>query len=198
MRIALYGGTFDPIHIGHLIVMENSINQMNLDRLIVLPSSNPPNKKHLKKTATNTRVEMVSQAIKDNDKIILSTFESTDLTVRYTHDTIKYFKDAFPNDEIFYILGEDSFLTIETWKNYQEMLNEKLIVFARTSTDQNSFLAKSVEKQKKLNPNIFLINNMSLDISSSLIRQLKKENKSIKYLVKDEVLDIIEERSLYV
>jgi nicotinate-nucleotide adenylyltransferase len=198
MRIALYGGTFDPIHIGHLIVMENSINQMNLDRLIVLPSSNPPHKKHLKKTATNTRVEMVSQAIKDNDKIILSTFESTDLTVRYTHDTIKYFKDAFPNDEIFYILGEDSFLTIETWKNYQDILNEKLIVFARTSTDQNSFLAKSVEKQKKLNPNIFLINNMSLDISSSLIRQLKKENKSIKYLVKDEVLDIIEERSLYV
>lgn len=58
---------------------------------------------------------MVSQAIKDNPKIVLS-FESTDDTVRFTHDTINYFKEAFPNDEIFYILGEDSFLTIETWK----------------------------------------------------------------------------------
>lgn len=198
MRIGLYGGTFDPIHVGHLIVMENSINEMKLDRLIILPSSNPPHKKNKKKTDTHIRVEMVAEAIRDNPKILLSTFESTDNIVHYTHDTINYFKKAFPNDDIFYILGEDSFLTLNTWKNYDQLLGENLIVFARTEINSDGILAKEVEYQKQFNPNIFLLNNLSLNISSTHIRNLKKEIKSIKYLVNDEVLYIISNRGLYV
>lgn len=198
MRIGLYGGTFDPIHTGHLIVIENAINYMNLDKVIILPSSNPPHKKHKKKTATNIRVEMVAEAIKDNDRIILSTYESTDQTVRYTHETIRYFKKYFPEDEIFYILGEDSFLTIDTWKNYEDILDENIIVFTRSNIDSDSELVKKVEIIKKDNPNIFLINNLNINISSTLIRGLVKNKKSIKYLVSDEVKYMIEKRGLYV
>lgn len=198
MRIGLYGGTFDPIHTGHLIVIENAINYMNLDKVIILPSSNPPHKKHKKKTATNIRVEMVAEAIKDNDKIILSTYESTDHTVRYTHETIRYFKKYFPEDEIFYILGEDSFLTIDTWRNYEDILDENIIVFTRSNIDSDSELVKKVEIIKKDNPNIFLINNLNINISSTLIRGLVKDEKSIKYLVSDGVKYIIEKRGLYV
>ena len=195
MRIGLYGGTFDPIHTGHLIVIENAINYMNLDKVIILPSSNPPHKKH---TATNIRVEMVAEAIKDNDRIILSTYESTDQTVRYTHETIGYFKKYFPEDEIFYILGEDSFLTIDTWRNYEDILDENIIVFTRSNIDSASELVKKVEIIKKDNPNIFLINNLNINISSTLIRGLVKDKKSIKYLVSDRVKYIIEKRGLYV
>lgn len=198
MRIGLYGGTFDPIHTGHLIVIENAINYMNLDKVIILPSSNPPHKKHKKKTPTNIRVEMVAEAIKDNDKIILSTYESTDQTVRYTHETIRYFKKYFPEDEIFYILGEDSFLTIDTWRNYEDILDENIIVFTRSNIDSNSELVKKVGIIKKDNPNIFLINNLNINISSTLIRGLVKDEKSIKYLVSDGVKYIIEKRGLYV
>ncbi len=198
MRIGLYGGTFDPIHTGHLIVIENAINYMNLDKVIILPSSNPPHKKHKKKTATNIRVEMVAEAIKDNDRIILSTYESTDQTVRYTHETIGYFKKYFPEDEIFYILGEDSFLTIDTWRNYEDILDENIIVFTRSNIDSASELVKKVEIIKKDNPNIFLINNLNINISSTLIRGLVKDKKSIKYLVSDRVKYIIEKRGLYV
>ena len=198
MRIGLYGGTFDPIHTGHLIVIENAINYMNLDKVIILPSSNPPHKKHKKKTPTNIRVEMVAEAIKDNDKIILSTYESTDHTVRYTHETIRYFKKYFPEDEIFYILGEDSFLTIDTWRNYEDILDENIIVFTRSNIDFNSELVKKVGIIKKDNPNIFLINNLNINISSTLIRGLVKDEKSIKYLVSDGVKYIIEKRGLYV
>ena len=198
MRIGLYGGTFDPIHTGHLIVIENAINHMNLDKVIILPSSNPPHKKHKKKTATNIRVEMVAEAIKDNDRIILSTYESTDQTVRYTHETIRYFKKYFPEDEIFYILGEDSFLTIDTWRNYEDILDENIIVFTRSNIDSASELVKKVEIIKKDNPNIFLINNLNINISSTLIRGLIKDKKSIKYLVSDGVKYIIEKRGLYV
>lgn len=198
MRIGLYGGTFDPIHVGHLIVIENAINFMKLDKVIILPSSNPPHKKHKKKTDTNIRVEMVSEAIKDNDKIVLSTFESTDDKVRYTHETIRYFKEALKDDDIFYIMGEDSFLTIDTRKNYDDILDENIIVFTRSNIDEDSELVDKVELIKKDNPNIFLINNLNINISSTLIRSLVKNNLSIKYLVRDSVRYIIENRGLYV
>lgn len=198
MRIGLYGGTFDPIHLGHLIVIENAINEMNLDRVIILPSSNPPHKKHKDKTKADIRVEMVAEAIKDNPKIILSTFESTDNVVRYTHDTLEYFTSKLPNHEIFYIMGEDSFVTIDTWRNYEKILDYNIIVFARSGIDNNSNLIKKVDKIRKDNPNIHLIDILNINISSTLIRTLSKEYKSIKYLVKDEVNYIIKNRNLYV
>ncbi len=198
MRIGLYGGTFDPIHLGHLIVIENAINEMNLDRVIILPSSNPPHKKHKDKTKADIRVEMVAEAIKDNPKIILSTFESTDNVVRYTHDTLEYFTSRLPNHEIFYIMGEDSFVTIDTWRNYEKILDYNIIVFARSGIDNNSNLIKKVDKIRKDNPNIYLIDILNINISSTLIRTLSKEYKSIKYLVKDEVNYIIKNRNLYV
>ena len=198
MRIGLYGGTFDPIHLGHLIVIENAINQMDLDRVIILPSSNPPHKKHKDKTKADIRVEMVAEAIKDNPKIILSTFESTDNVVRYTHDTLEYFTSKLPNYEIFYIMGEDSFVTIDTWRNYEKILDYNIIVFARSGIDNNSTLIKKVDKIRKDNPNIYLIDILNINISSTLIRSLSKEDKSIKYLVKDEVNYIIQNRNLYV
>lgn len=198
MRIGLYGGTFDPIHLGHLIVIENAINQMDLDRVIILPSSNPPHKKHKDKTKADIRVEMVAEAIKDNHKIILSTFESTDNVVRYTHDTLEYFTSKLPNHEIFYIMGEDSFVTIDTWRNYEKILDYNIIVFARSGIDNNSTLIKKVDKIRKDNPNIYLIDILNINISSTLIRSLSKEDKSIKYLVKDEVNYIIKNRDLYV
>lgn len=198
MRIGLYGGTFDPIHLGHLIVIENAINEMNLDRVIILPSSNPPHKKHKDKTKADIRVEMVAEAIKDNPKIILSTFESTDNVVRYTHDTLEYFTSKLPNHDIFYIMGEDSFVTIDTWRNYEKILDYNIIVFARSGIDNNSTLIKKVDKIRKDNPNIYLIDILNINISSTLIRSLSKEDKSIKYLVKDEVNYIIQNRNLYV
>ncbi|MCW6678045.1 nicotinate (nicotinamide) nucleotide adenylyltransferase [Anaerococcus sp. NML200574] len=177
--------------------MENVINYMNLDRIIILPSSNPPHKKDKKITEVNTRVEMVSEAIKDNDKIILSTFESTDQVIRYTHDTIKYFTDSLKEHEIFYIMGEDSFMTIDTWKNYKYILDSNIIVFSREGIDPHSKLVDKVKNIRKDNPNIFLVNSLSINISSTLIRSLVKDEKSIKYLVKDEVDYIIKQRNLY-
>ena len=197
MRIGLYGGTFDPIHLGHLVVIENAINEMNLDRVIILPSSNPPHKKNINKTKADLRVEMVYEAIKDNPKIILSSYESSNEIVRYTHDTLEYFTKNLSKHDIFYIMGEDSFMTIDTRRNYKKILNFNIIVFAREGIDKDSQLVKKVEKIKKDNPNIFLIDILNINISSTLIRLLVKNNKSIKYLVRDEVDYIIKNRNLY-
>lgn len=197
MRIGLYGGTFDPIHLGHLIVIENAINEMQLDRVIILPSSNPPHKKHKDKTKADIRVEMVTEAIKDNPKIILSSYESSNNMIKYTHDTLEYFTEKLKDYEIFYLMGEDSFMTIDTWRNYEKILGYNIIVFAREGIKKDSSLVKKVKKVKQDNPNIFLIDILNINISSTLIRSLAREGKSIKYLVKDEVDYIIKNRNLY-
>lgn len=196
MKIGLFGGTFDPIHIGHLIVMENVLNFMNLDKIIILPSSNPPHKLNKDKTDVKLRVDMVKKAIENNNRIILSTFEADNNEVIYGYQTINYFKEKYSADEFYYIMGEDSFMNIESWKNYKDLLRENLIVFARSSIDSQSSLVKKVKETNK--ENIHLINNLNINISSTLIRNLLKDGKSIRYLVTDNVYDFIMENKLYV
>lgn len=198
MKIGLYGGTFDPIHVGHLIVMENVFNFLDIDKIIILPSSNPPHKVNKQKTKAELRIEMVKRAIADNPRVELSTYEARNDDVVYTHETLEYFKKSYPENEFYYIMGEDSFMTIDTWKNYEKILNDKLIVFTRSNTDSDSDLVKKVDQIKKDNKEIYLINNLNINISSTLIRGLVKEGKSIKYLVTDEVIDFIGEHNLYV
>lgn len=197
MKIGLFGGTFDPIHIGHMILMENVINNLDLDKIYVLPNSNPPHKLENKKTALNLRLKMVNETIKDNPKLEINDYDYRDNEIHYTFNTINYFKKSYPNDEFFFIMGEDSFLDIEKWKNYKEILKENLIIFKRYSNKNFSLISK-INQVRKYNKNIYLIDNIALDISSTLIRDLVKENKSIRYLVKDEVINIIKEEKLYV
>lgn len=197
MKIGLFGGTFDPIHIGHMILMENVINNLDLDKIYVLPNSNPPHKLENKKTALNLRLKMVNETIKDNPKLEINDYDYRDNEIHYTFNTINYFKKSYPNDEFFFIMGEDSFLEIEKWKNYKEILKENLIIFKRYSNKNFSLISK-INQVRKYNKNIYLIDNIALDISSTLIRNLVKENKSIRYLVNDEVINIIKEEKLYV
>lgn len=197
MRIGLFGGTFDPIHIGHMIIMENVINFMNLDKIYILPNSNPPHKLENKKTNINLRLKMIEKSIKNNPKLSINDYDFKDNKIHYTYKTINHFKITYPNDEFFFILGEDSFMDLEKWKNYQEILDENLIIFKRKSGKNSSLLFK-INEIKKYNKNIYLIDNLSLDISSTLIRNLVKNNKSIRYLVDDDVIKIIEEENLYV
>lgn len=197
MKIGLFGGTFDPIHIGHLIIMENVINAMNLDKIYILPNSNPPHKLQNKKTDIKIRLKMVREAIKDNHKIEINDYDYRNNSIHYTYQTIDFFKKTYPDDEFYFIIGEDSFLDIKKWKNYEQILKENLIVFKRYS-EINSSLLSEINEIKKYNKNIYLIDNMALDISSTLIRSLVKDKKSIKYLVNDKVIEIINRENLYV
>lgn len=197
MKIGLFGGTFDPIHIGHLIIMENVINSMNLDKIYILPNSNPPHKLQNKKTDIKIRLKMVREAIKDNHKIEINDYDYRNNSIHYTYQTIDFFKKTYPDDEFYFIIGEDSFLDIKKWKNYEQILKENLIVFKRYS-EINSSLLSEINEIKKYNKNIYLIDNIALDISSTLIRSLVKDKKSIKYLVNDKVIEIINRENLYV
>lgn len=140
---------------------------------------------------------MVREAIKDNHKIEINDYDYRNNSIHYTYQTIDFFKKTYPDDEFYFIIGEDSFLDIKKWKNYEQILKENLIVFKRYS-EINSSLLSEINEIKKYNKNIYLIDNMALDISSTLIRSLVKDKKSIKYLVNDKVIEIINRENLYV
>lgn len=197
MKIGLFGGTFDPIHIGHLIVMENCINQMGLDKIFILPNSNPPHKIKNDKTSIEKRVTMVKLAIEDNPKLEINDYDYKNNNIHYTYQTLEYFTKVFDKDEIFFIIGEDSLLDIETWKNYESILSYNLIVFKRYSDDGSKIKEKLISLNKFKN-NIFIIDKIAMDISSSHIRDMVKNNMSIKYLVTDEVISMIRKWDLYV
>ena len=177
--------------------MENVINSMNLDKIYILPNSNPPHKLQNKKTDIKIRLKMVREAIKDNHKIEINDYDYRNNSIHYTYQTIDFFKKTYPDDEFYFIIGEDSFLDIKKWKNYEQILKENLIVFKRYS-EINSSLLSEINEIKKYNKNIYLIDNIALDISSTLIRSLVKDKKSIKYLVNDKVIEIINRENLYV
>ena len=90
MRIGLFGGTFDPIHIGHMIIMENVINFMNLDKIYILPNSNPPHKLKNEKTNISLRLKMIEKSIKNNPKLIIDDYDFKDNKIHYTYKTINH------------------------------------------------------------------------------------------------------------
>ncbi|MCI5840165.1 MAG: nicotinate (nicotinamide) nucleotide adenylyltransferase [Peptoniphilaceae bacterium] len=196
MRIGIFGGTFDPIHLGHLIVMQNSINYVNLDKIIVLPTSNPPHKLLNTKSDVSVRVEMVNAAIKCNKKLELSTYESSSNEIHYSFNTMRHFKKVYPNDELFYIMGEDSLRDIELWEKYKILLSENnIIVFTRFKNDEDFKII--LEKYKKIAKNIIVLDQVTTSISSTLIREMVKNKLDINYLVPEEVEKIILSRNLY-
>lgn len=197
MKIGLFGGTFDPIHIGHLIVMENCINQLGLDKIFILPNSNPPHKLENNKSPADIRVRMVKESIKDNPKIEINDYDYKDNNIHYTYQTLEHFTKSYSKDEIFFIMGEDSFLELDTWKNYTKILENKIIVFKRYS-DSGRRIKDKLKFFANYRDNLYIIDNISMDISSTLIRDLVKNKKSIKYLVTDEVRFIIKKKDLYV
>ena len=113
MKLGLFGGSFDPIHIGHLILAEHIINKFQLDKIIFIPSGDPVHKKPFSKPID--RYFMTILGIENNKHFEVSTLE-LDGTIRYSIDTINYFKNKNFSDEIFFIIGLDSFYNLHTWK----------------------------------------------------------------------------------
>lgn len=197
MKIGLFGGTFNPIHLGHLIIAESAINFLGLDYVVFLPVSKPVHKRGNKDIVPiNIREEMVYEAIRDNDKFVYSSFETDERVDHYTIDTINYFEKNFPQDEIYYIMGEDSFLSLETWRNWEEILQKNLIVVERDLRNEER-LQEKIAGLDKDKDHIFLLNHLSIDISSTGIRDLLREKKSIRYLVDPSTAYIIDQRRLY-
>lgn len=195
MAIALYGGSFDPIHIGHLITATNAVETYNLDKVIFIPSHITPLKDRDLEASDTDRFEMIQRSIKNNPKVIVSDYEINNDGVSYSYNTVKYFKDNYKDEKIYFIIGTDRAKDLKKWYNIEEL--SKLVTFIFVARDGEK-LEDIVEKDgfyKGIDYEIMI--SPIIEISSSLIRNRIKQNKKIDYMVTDECKSYIEELSLY-
>lgn len=185
MNIGIFGGTFDPPHVGHLMLVEQVRSQLNLDEVWFIPSNEPPHK-HAARASVEERLQMVERAIKNNPSFRLNTIEVKREGKSYTIDTIKSLKAAFPNDQFFFIIGADEVAYLPKWHRIDELA--KLIQFVGVKRSGYSL---------ETSYPVSIVNILGVDISSSAIRDRIANGQSVKYLVPDAVEDFIKERNIY-
>lgn len=186
MKIGVFGGSFDPIHMGHLLIGEFAKEFMNLDKVIFIPVGNPSHRENsLSKNID--RYNMVKLAIENNSSFEISDIEFTKEGVNYTYDTLLELKNIYKNAEIFEIIGEDSADYLDKWKNYEELITLcNFLVFRR---EGYNYLSK--------NSNIVIMDNPKIGLSATLIRERVAKGQSIKYMVPEKVEEYIKKEKLY-
>ena len=187
-RIGILGGTFNPIHIGHLAIAQVVQEKCDLDKVIFVPSFLPPHKKIPDLASAQDRFAMVQLSIKDNPRFAVSDFEIKREGKSYSIDTVRYFQETLPaGTKLFFIIGEDSAAELETWREITALLKAAtFIVVNRPGHSQQS------TKMKHLT-----VTMPGIDVSSSYIRRQVKLGESINYLVPRGVFRYIEKHHLY-
>lgn len=184
-RIGILGGTFNPPHIGHLIIAQEVSQALNLDRIWFIPTYEPPHKNSVEINVTH-RVELLKLAIEDNDSFSLNTIEIDRAGKSYTIDTIHMLKETYPETEFYFIIGADMVEYLPNWYKIDELMS--LIQFVGV---------KRPGYRLKSNYPIMEVDVPMVAISSSAIRERVQKNKSIQYLVPDSVHTYIKEHGLY-
>lgn len=198
-KIGIMGGTFDPVHIGHLILGEKAYEQLNLDKIWFMPSGNPPHKKNRAGRATDEqRVAMVQRAISGNPHFELSLIEMNDRGYTYTYHTLETLKKQNPNTDYYFIIGADSLYQFSTWMKPERICAAcTIVVAARDHVSADDLDAEMLSAGEKYKGRFIRLNTLNIDISSQLLRQWHQEGKSLRYYVPDEVENYINENYIY-
>lgn len=198
-KIGIMGGTFDPIHYGHLVTAEAARDKFGLETVVFVPSGNPPHKKHKKVSAGEDRFLMSVLATASNCYFEVSDIELRREGLTYTVDTLGIFREKYGEDADFYfITGADAVIEILTWKNVEMVLNMCKIVSAhRPGLDMAIFKKRVKEIEKLYRNKVYLIEIPALAISSTDIRERVKNGITIKYLLPEDVENYILEKELY-
>ena len=207
-RVGLFGGTFNPIHLGHLRGAEDIRETFHLDEVIFVPSSIPPHKITEKVIEASHRLEMVRLAVSGNPFFSVSDVEISRPGKSYSVETIKYFRESC-QDAFFFILGSDAFMEIETWKEFQALFSLcHFIVMTRPGQKEPPALPRALipnfryasEEKAWVHISGYMVyfKEISfLDISSTKVRELIKRGRSVRYLIPPKVEIYIQELSLY-
>ncbi len=198
-RIGIMGGTFDPIHNGHLMLGRQAYHEYGLDQVWYMPSGRPPHKKGSGVTAAEDRCAMVALALKREKGLSLSEFETSREGTTYTAMTLRLLTQAYPADEFSFIIGADSLYEMENWYHPREILAMAEILvaerecgcFPRTLGEQIAYL------EERYHARIRKLHCAAVDISSHAIREAAAKGEEIRAWVPDFVADYIAEHRLY-
>lgn len=191
MKVGLYFGTFNPIHVGHLIIANHIVENSDLDQLWMVVTPHNPLKKKSGLLADYHRLQMVHLATEDYDKIIPSDIEFKLPQPNYTVNTLAHLQEKFPQHQFSLIMGEDNLKSLKKWKNYEFILNDyQLYVYPRISTDE-------IPEEFLNHPNIHKVNAPIIELSSTFIRNSIKEQKNIKPMLDTKVWEYINHNLFY-
>ena len=198
-KTGILGGTFDPVHIGHLILGEEAYRQLQLDEVLFMPAGNPPHKQYRPGRASDPqRVEMVRRAIRMNPHFSFSSIEMELDGPSYTYRTLELLKDREPDTSFYLIVGEDSLRDFDTWREPARIAALCTIAAGiRPNSGVREFKHLAHMLQEKYHSDFVTLENPEVDISSSRLREWRKNGRSLRYYVPDEVLQFIEEEHLY-
>lgn len=198
MRIGIMGGTFDPIHYGHLILAENALKQYRLDKVFFIPTGPSPHKNDTDISSAEHRCRMIQLAINENSGFELSRLEVDSNEVSYTYRTLLNLREIYPQAEIYFIMGGDSLDYLERWKNPNIILENAVILAAvRDEMDQTQIANKIAELKAIYGGYIYTLNTPSFSVSSNDIRKRVREDQSVRYLLPEEVRQYIINEDLY-
>lgn len=197
-NVGIMGGTFNPIHMGHLIIAEKAREQFHLDEVLFMPSGMPYMKNEKDVLPKNIRTEMTRLAIEDNPFFDISTLEVDKEGITYTYETLEQLRSYNESTEYYFIMGADSLWKLEDWKEPQKIFANCHVLAAGRENRSLTELEEQVAHLKdKYNASIFLLESSNIEISSTMIRNMVREGESIRYLVPEAVYDYIIKNKLY-
>ena len=192
MKIGLFGGTFNPVHHGHLINAQIIREDFSLNKILFIPSKYPVHKDFKGLAPANDRFNMIKLAVKDNHFFEISRIEIDRKVESYFIFTLRELLKQYSNDELFVIIGTDAFNELDKWKDYKEVIQKvSFIVMKRPGFNKINDEIAGIAREIKF------VDNPHIEISSSGIRKNVMANKSIKYLVPAKVEEYIRKRELY-
>ena len=192
LKIGIYGGTFNPVHYGHLLTVESVRDKYRLDRIVFIPAKTPVHKQMTDYASPEDRLAMVQAAVEGNEFFSVSEMEITRESASYTIYTLDILEKLYPGAELFLIIGSDSFNELDTWKAYSEII-ERVAIIVMQRPD-NVSLRQDILMQGSR----FLIHeNPLIGISSSGIRERIRSGNSVRYMTPDKVIDYIYSKGLY-
>ncbi|MCM8822215.1 MAG: nicotinate-nucleotide adenylyltransferase [Candidatus Omnitrophica bacterium] len=189
-KIGVFGGCFDPVHTGHLIVAEMAREQFRLEKVIFVPAKIPPHRGRLVASSEH-RIEMLKLAIKGNPAFEISDVEISREGVSYTYDTMMIFKEKFFFTSLYIIVGWDAFVILPSWRNAEKLAQDFLFIVAPRITEKNQM------PRFHFDVKYIMLDIPRIEISSTLVRQRIKARRSIRYLVPDEVFNYIIRENVY-
>jgi len=196
-RIGILGGTFNPVHLGHVKMGVDAHDEFSLSKVLFIPTARPPHKDNNLIERDVHRISMLDLAV-NMPYMQISDIELSRSGVTYTIDTLNMLKKTYANDEFYYIIGSDTLFVLDKWKNFYDVLGlTNFIVFVRDDDNMRKIKC-CMEFYNSLNNKCFyLATNPGLDISSTMIRDSIKNDADLKDLLDEKVIDYIKENEIY-
>lgn len=197
-KIGIMGGTFNPIHMGHLALAEHALDDCGLDEIWLIPTGCSYMKQNMDIVSGEDRLTMAELAVEDNSKIKCLDIEIKRSGYTYSYETLEQLNDEYPDYEFYFIFGADCLFTIETWKYPQRIFdNCSVIAAVRNGASVTEMEQRIAELKEKFGAKIRLLPFLNLEISSTDLRERIRLGKSVKYLVPDKVIDYIIKKNFY-